>query len=468
MNENFTNALLSFAGKMQANKVLNAIKDSFIDNMPVVIMGSFCVLFQFTICTTADGYISLARVPGMSWLSKLTPIFTTANYGCMNFLAVAIVILIAIHYSENIGNAHDNTAPAVALASFITLVTTTANSTNTAGALAEASNGALTVTAGQEAAKVAVSISGVVASAYTSANGLFVALLVGILATLMYSKLKMSGKLKISLPDSVPPNVANSFAVLFPAVLTITTVSVAGFIVSLTGLSVFDLIAKIMSPLKAIVTGLPGYEVIVFLMLLLWWFGIHGPNVMSPVTSAFMTSAYAANNALYGAGIPAVPGTSAVVNDVEYTYSIICTPFTSTFWAPTGSGITGGLIIAILLFSKRDDFKAIAKLAIPCGIFNINEPIIFGIPMVMNPLLGIPFFIVPMVSVALGYFATKLGICPMMVVDAPWTTPCGILGFLASGGRLMGGVCQLVIVLGTSTLIYAPFVIMANNQVEEA
>ena len=162
MGEKFTNTLLAFAGKMQSNRVLNAIKDSFIDNMPVVIMGSFCTLFQFTICTTADGYISLARVPGLSFLEKLTPIFTTANYGCMNFLAVAVVFLIAIHFSENIGNAHDNTAPAVALASFVTLITTTTTGTMTAGALAEASNGALTAV--DETASVTVSVSSVVAS----------------------------------------------------------------------------------------------------------------------------------------------------------------------------------------------------------------------------------------------------------------------------------------------------------------
>ncbi len=466
MNETFMNTLLSVAGKMQSNKVLNAIKDSFIDNMPVVIMGSFCVLFQFVICTTADGYISLARVPGMAWLEKLTPIFTTANYGCMNFLAVAIAVLIAIHFSENLGHGRDNTAPAVSLASFITLVTTTASGTMNAGALAEASNGALTAV--DATASVPVSVGSVVASSYTSANGLFVAIIVGLLSTLLYVKLCDGGKLKITLPDSVPPNVSASFAVLFPSVITIFVVSVVGFCVSLTGMSLFEVIGKIMAPLQKIMTGLPGYEVVVFLMILLWWFGIHGANVMSPVTTAFMTSAYAGNNALYGAGVTPAVGASGVVGGVEYTYSIICGPFGSTFFSSTGSGITGGLIIAILLFSKRDDYKAIAKLAIPCGIFNINEPIIFGIPMVMNPLLGIPFFLAPVVCVALGYFTTRLGIMPILVVDAPWTTPCGILAFLASGGKIMGGIMQLIIILGGSTLVYTPFVIAANNQVEEA
>jgi len=298
---------------------------------------------------------------------------------------------------------------------------------------------------------------------------LFVGLIVGILATLLYVKLIQGGKLKITLPDSVPPNVAQSFAVLFPAVITIFVVSLVGFLVSLTGTTFFGVITAIFAPLKVIMTGLPGYLVIVFLMMLLWWFGIHGPNVMSAVYTPFMTAAYASNNALYGAGIAPVAGASATINGVTETYSIICNPFGSTFFSLTGSGITGGLIIAIFLFSKRDDYKAIAKLAIPCGIFNINEPIIFGIPMVMNPLLGIPFFLAPIVSVALGYFLTKIGFAPLMVVDAPWTTPVGILGFLASGGKWQGAVAQLLC-FATSILVYSPFVIASNRQIptEEA
>jgi PTS system cellobiose-specific IIC component len=185
---------------------------------------------------------------------------------------------------------------------------------------------------------------------------------------------------------------------------------------------------------------------------------------MSAVTTPFLTTAYAANNALYGAGIAPAVGASGVVNGVKYTYSIICNPFASAFWGPTGSGITGGLIIAIMLFSKRDDYKAIAKLAIPCGIFNINEPIIFGIPIVMNPLLGIPFFLAPIATVSLGYLVTALGLCPIMVVDAPWTTPVGILGLLASGGKIMGAVWEFVIIIGASTLIYTPFVLATNRQ----
>ena len=456
MKDKFMNGLLTIAGKMQSNTVLMAIKDSFIDNMPVVIWGAFCTLFQYVLCQTGGVtdpktgeiiyYISLGNVPGFSWLESLTPIFTTANYGCMNFMSVAICVLVSMHFAENIGHPNDKTVPAVALASFVTLINTTASTTTESGET--------------------VTISNVVASSYTKADGLFVALLVGILTTLLYVKLVDSGKLKISLPDSVPPNVSQSFAVLFPTIITVLVVSIIGFITSMFGLTMFDVISTIMAPVEKIMTGLPGYCVVVLLMQLLWWFGIHGPNVMSAVTTPFMTKMMASNLELYQAGEGIT--SSGVYYTASQKYSIIANPFASGWFSSTGSGITMGLIIAIMLFSKRDDFKAIAKLAIPCGIFNINEPILFGIPMVMNAVFAIPFFLAPIVSVCLGYLVQYLGLCPLFVIDVPWTTPCGLFGWLASSGNIMGGVWQLIIVVGSSTLIYTPFVIAANRQTAEA
>ena len=456
MKEKFMNGLLTLAGKMQSNVVLSAIKDAFIDNMPVVIWGAFCTLFQFVLCQVGGVpdpktgemiyYISLANVPGFAWLQTLTPIFTTANYGCMNFMAVAVCVLVSMHFAENIGHPNDKTVPAVALASFVTLINTTASTTTESGET--------------------VTISNVVASSYTKADGLFVGLLVGILTTLLYVKLVDSGKLKISLPDSVPPNVSQSFAVLFPTIITILCVSIIGYICSMFGLTMFDVIKTVMAPVEKIMTGLPGYLVVLFLMQLLWWFGIHGPNVMGAVTSPFMTKMMATNLELFqsGKGVSA----SGVFYQAGSQYSIISSPFEAGWRCPTGSGITGGLIIAILLFSKRDDFKAIAKLAIPCGIFNINEPIIFGIPMVMNPMFAVPFFLAPIACASLGYLVQYLGLCPLFVISVPWTTPVGLFGFLASSGNIMGGIWQAVIIIAVSTLIYTPFVIASNRQEEAA
>ncbi|MGM9919008.1 MAG: PTS sugar transporter subunit IIC, partial [Lactimicrobium massiliense] len=360
----------------------------------------------------------------------------------------------------NLGRHGDKTVPVLALSSLVTLMITSITATAKASDVVTASNGALELAKGAaEDTQVSIAAGSGVLQSFTDANALFVGLLVGILVTLLYVKLVNSGKVTIKLPDSVPPNVSASFAVLFPVAICILVVAVIGFIFNnVIGTNIFKVIATIMAPLKAIMTGLPGYLLVVFLMQLLWFFGIHGPNVMSAVTTAFMTQASAENLAIYNEiGKPYLSAGK---------YSIICNAFGSTFFSMTGSGITGGLIIAIMLFSKRDDYKAIAKLAIPCGIFDINEPIIFGIPMVMNPLFAVPFFCAPLLSVIIGYVLTKIGFCPIMVVDAPWTTPPVLLGFLASGGKLMGALSQLI-AFASSILLYTPFVIAANKAPRE-
>ena len=163
-------------------------------------------------------------------------------------------------------------------------------------------------------------------------------------------------------------------------------------------------------------------------------------------------AAFAENEAAYAAGTE-IP-------------NIINTPFMSCFGTITGAGITGGLLIAIFLFSKREDYRAIAKLAVPCGIFNINEPLTFGLPIVMNPLLAIPFMIAPAVSNIFGYFMTSIGFCGKMVVNAPWTTPPGLMAFLASGGNIGAAITQLL-VIPLAAVVYAPFVIMTNHQTVE-
>ena len=456
MKDKFMNGLLAIAGKMQTNSVLSAIKDGFIDNMPVVIVGAFCTLLQWVVFHHDDPsadvqYLSLANVNGLAWLENLTPIVTTINYGCMNFMAVSVCVLVGMHFAENLGHEGDKTVAAVAVASLVTLMNTSISYSGTAADVVAASNGALELAGDAEAAITLSAGTGVLQS-FTDSNGLFVGLFVGILATLLYVKLVDSGKLSIKLPDAVPPNVAQSFAVLFPVAIVLIVVSVIGFCVnSFLGQNIFDLIAWIMSPLQAIMTGLAGYLVVVFLMQLLWFFGIHGPNVMGSVTTAFMTTATMENLAHYQA-----------TGEAYGAPNIISGTFGSAFFSSTGSGITGGLIVAVLLFSKRDDYRAICKLAIPCGLFNINEPIIFGIPMVMNPMFALPFFLAPIVSVVIGYILISIGFCPKMVIDAPWTTPVGILAFLGGGGNLMAGISQILAV-GSSILVYTPFVIAANK-----
>ena len=436
MNEKFMDVMLTFASKVSNNRLLSCIRDAFTDLMPVIIIGSFCTLFSNVVCNTTPGYMSLANVPGFAWLGMFKPLFVAANYGTMNMMAIGIVILLSAKVAESYGN-KDKVVSILALSCFISLCVTSAT--------------AVAAESGE-----AVTINNVLASNYTNAQGLFVAMLVAVVSATLYVKIVNSGKLKISMPDSVPPNIARSFEILFPCALVLIIVAGVGFAFEqFLGLTLFQAITTfIQAPLKNVMTGLPGFLLIIFLSVILWFFGIHGTQTLKGIYEPVLLTAFAENEAAYAAG-EAIP-------------NIISTPFMSCFSTVTGAGITGGLIIAVLLFSKRDDYKSICKLAIPCGIFNINEPIIFGIPMVMNAMFAVPFFLAPVACVCCGYLVQSMGLCPLFVIDVPWTTPVGLFGFLASSGNIMGAIWQVVIILGVSTLIYTPFVIAANRQEAEA
>lgn len=430
MNEKFMNGMLTVAGRISNNRWLSCIRDAFTELMPIIIAGSFCTLFSNVVCNTTPGYLSLANLPHMSWLGALKPLFTAANYGTMTMMAVSIVILLSMRVADSYNN-HDRVVPITALASFISLCGTSVT--------------AKAAVSGEE-----VTVANVLSSTYTSAQGLFVGMLTAIFATIIYIRLVSSGKLEIHMPDSVPPNISRSFAVLFPCSLTVLIISGVGLVFQLAfRMTLFAAITNfIQAPLTHVLTGLPGFCLLIFCSVVLWFFGIHGTQTLKAIYEPVLLAAFAENEAAYAAG-EAIP-------------HIITTPFMSNFSTITGAGITGGLIIAIMLFSRREDYRAIAKLAIPCGIFNINEPLTFGLPIVMNPILGIPFMITPVVTSIFGYFMTKIGFCARFVVNAPWTMPPGIMAFVASGGNIGAVITQLLCVM-ISFAIYTPFVLIANH-----
>ena len=430
MKDKLMNGMLSAAGAMQTQRHLAAIKNAFMSLLPIIIIGSFCTLFSNVICNTTPGFFSLANIPGLSFLGKLNPMFTAANYGTMNFIAIGCVILIAMELGEHYGIT-DKALPVVALGAYISLCAFTAS--------------------GKAADGTEVVVTNVLSRVYTNAQGLFVGMFASIAATEIYCRLVKSGNLEIHMPDGVPSNVARSFTILFPSLITVVIISAVGMIFEMaTGMTLFNAItAFIQKPLSNILTSFPGYITLIFITTVLWTFGIHGTQVTKAVYEPILLAAFAENEAAYAAGT-AIP-------------NIISTPFMSCFSTVTGAGITGGLIIAIMLFSKREDYKAIAKLALPCALFNINEPLTFGLPIVMNPVLAIPFMISPAVSATIAYAMTKIGFCGRMVVNAPWTTPPGLMAFLCSGGNIGAAVTQIICIL-LAFVVYIPFVLISNKQ----
>lgn len=428
------NGLLAVASRLQTQRHLSAIRNAFATLFPMIVVGSLCTLFANILCNTNPNYVSLANVPGFGWLGNLKPLFDAATYGTMNFMAIGAVILISVRLAESYGN-KDRIVPLVALGSYISLCSTQV------------------VATAKESGETVV-VNNVLSQDFTNARGLFVGMIVALISAEIYVRLVQTGKLGIKMPDAVPSNVAKAFNSLIPSCVTVIVISGFGLLFStITGMTISDAIIKfIQAPLTNILTGLPGYLLMVVIINVLWFFGIHGTQTMQAIYSPIMLAALGENQAAFAAG--------------ETIPNIICTPFISNFSTITGAGVTGGLLIAIFLFSKRPDYRTMAKLSLPCAIFNINEPLIFGLPIVMNPVLGIPFILAPLATNSFAYFMTRIGFCGYMVGSVPWTTPFGLMSFLGSSGSIGAAITQVMCVF-IAAAIYAPFV-MISNRMQEA
>lgn len=433
MTDKLMEAILKVAEKLQTNRYMSAIRNAFTALLPITICGAFSVLFTSVICTPNEQGISLANFEIFSWLENLNPMFDAAYYATLNFLTIGLVVLIAIELGKQYGMQQDMTLPLVALSCYVTLCATTMIVTNDQG--------------------ISFDVADVLAVQYTNAQGLFMAMISSILSGEIYIRLVKGGKMKISLPETVPSNVANAFNVLIPGVVTIFIISGIGLLFNeVFGYSFYDAIAKwIQAPLTGVLTGLPGYLLLFWVSTLLWVVGIHGTQTLGAIYSAPMLLALTEN-------------TDAVLKGLEPT-NILNTGFISCFTIITGAGITGGLLIAILLFSKRDDYRTIAKLSIAPAIFNINETMTFGLPIVLNPILAIPFMFAPVISATFAYWMTVIGFAQVISFQVPWTTPVGIMGFLATGGHIGTAITQIICV-ALSVVIYTPFVLISNKQAQ--
>lgn len=439
------------------NKYLSAIKNAFIACMPITIAGAFGVLWSNVIVNESTGLGQIWH-PIMA-LSFLNPIFDALSFVGNSCISVALVVLVASEIGSS--NGEKGMFPGVlGLLSWIAVTPV------------HFAGGDLTVTlANQTTVTVAsllpkgATVSGYsgILSSYTGSSGIFTALIVGIVSMEIYNFFRKMDKLKIKMPEQVPPGVASSFESLFPTVFELLTVSTIGQVIyALTGNYTNDLIsALIQKPLQ----NLAGNNILValgcYLLISLFWIvGMHGTSLV-PTTTIFRPMLYY-NMAIF-------QGT-ATAEQIKHGYYPINSIMLTVFGEFGGSGLTLGLVLSILFFGKREDNKAIAKLSLVPGLFNINETMTFGMPIVMNPILSIPFVLAPMASILMGWILVITGFCPPFVLQVPWTTPPILFAFIASGGKIMAAVSQLM-ALVLVTAIYAPFLIIYEkyqNRMEQA
>ena len=433
------------------NKYLGGIKNAFQNFMPATIAGAIGVLWTNVLVNKGTGLGALWE-PIMA-LEVLNPIFAAIQFATISCISIGIVMLLA----QEIGEANGETGAYPAVLGFVAwlVVTPTAFgieqlSMKTAELDQYGANivkpliDFVNIPSGGEISGGFTGISG----SYTGATGLFTALIIGILAMEIYGWLRKQDALKIKMPEQVPPGVSRAFEVLIPSFIMLVIVGAIGHFAYLaTGKYLNDLIsAYIQTPLQEIIGNNVIAVMFMYVLISLFWLvGIHGNNMLAAIKEPLFKPALYANTALFKA-------------EAKEGYATFNLTMMQMFAEWGGSGVTLGLVIAIFIFSKREDNRAIATLSIVPGLFNINETVTFGIPLVLNPILGIPFILAPVACIFVGYLLITIGFCKPVVLEVPWTMPPVFMGFLATGGSWTGAVSQ-IIVIALSTVIYIPFLI---------
>ncbi|WP_300383768.1 PTS sugar transporter subunit IIC [Clostridium sp.] len=272
-------------------------------------------------------------------------------------------------------------------------------------------------------------------------GGMFVGILVSIFAVevLRFTTVK---NFRIRMPEQVPASVARSFEALTPTALVVVIIG------SITYFAKFDwhaFIGKLVGPLVTATDTLPSVWILIILVTFFWSFGIHGVSIVGSIARPLWLQLLDKNTVAAADGVAstALP-------------AIAAEPFFQWFIWIGGSGATIGLVIALSMFAKSTYGKQLGRAALVPGIFNINEPIIFGAPIVLNPTLIIPFIITPLVTGTLAWIATSMGLVGRVVVTAPWTLPGPIGAWMATGGDWRAAVLN-IICIGISVVIYYPF-----------
>lgn len=396
--QKFSHKLQRTAGKIQQNRYMSAISNGLMSTLPFLIIGAFATLFS-----------ALAWEPYQNFIAPVKGMIGLASTMTTGIIAVYAVFFIAYRLAQTFDK--DPLIPAAtSLLSF--LIVTPVQSFDTVRALP---------------------------LQWLGAQGLFVAMIVGLLASRLYIWF-VDRNWTIKMPDGVPPTVVKTFSGLIPAILVaVLFVIVAGLFMQTSFGTIHDFIYTYLQvPLEGLGGSLGALIAAVLIMQVLWMFGIHGAIVTLAIVKPIWMSLDLTNLEAFQAGAP-LPNIIGMA-----FWSLFCN------YAPML-----GFTLLLVFMAKSKQLRTIGKLGLPGSFFSIHEPLIFGIPVVLNPVLAIPFVMAPIICAVLGYFATTIGLLPAPIgIYPPFGTPIFALGFLEGSWKL--AVAQLVLI-PISMLIYYPF-----------
>ena len=422
MKDKLQNVLLSISSKVETNKYLGSIKEAFTMFVPFIIVGSFGSMLNILV----SGANGLAQwVP---WLSNLSPAFTAINFVTISCMSLPIAFLIGYKLAEK-ENLPQLESGLIGLLSYLAVCPNTISTV-------------------VEGLKDPVVVNGLGAGVI-GAQGLFVSMIMSMVAVKFFGLLTNIDAIKIKMPDSVPTGIARSFNILIPIFIIITAFSVGGCLFNtFTGNYLNVWIYNIIQlPLQALANTTGGILVLALANQLFWFLGIHGGMVIEGVRGPLSAAGLAEN-------ISAVQAGGVATN-------ILTRGFWTSFVVAGGGGITLSLLIAIFIFSKREDHKSIAKFSLIPGICGINEPVVFGLPLVLNPIFAIPFILNSVIAAFIAVVATNIGFLTCGVLDCPPGLPVFVTGFISYG---IHGIIVQAIILIVTFIIWVPFVLMSNKQ----
>lgn len=410
--------LMPIAERLNNSVYLTVIRDSFMLTIPLIIFGSVFVVI---------GNLPFYSAVQIKAISSFTGPASNATMSIMGlFVVFGIGYNLSKHYKvEAIYGA------AVAVAAFIILTPTVVNSPKGA-------------------------VDSVLSFDRLGAKGLFVGMFAGFLATEIYRKI-VQKNWTIKMPKGVPDAVSKSFASLIPAFITLSIFLGIRILFMFTPWgNMHDFIYKIIQmPLMSLGSSLPATLIEIVFIQLFWFCGLHGQILVNSVMDPIWRSLSLENYQAFTSGAKHLP-------------HIVTKQFMDTFTVSMGgTGMTLAVLAGIIIFAKSKQLRELSKIATPAGIFNVNEPVIFGLPIVLNPLIIIPWILAPIVVTAITYFAMATGIVPLTTgVEVSWTIPIFFSGILATNS-LAGGLLQIFnffVVL----LIWFPFIISIDRHYKKA
>lgn len=432
MNNFINNKILPPVMKFVNTKAIVALRDGMLYGLPFIMVGSIFLL------------LSALPVPAWAdWMLKmgLTPYWSQAYNASMGVMAIFAVVGIAYSWVKNEGF---DPLPAglTALVSFFLVMRPSS----------AVMDGTKTLVSADKAPQV---LGGFIDRTWLGGQGMIAAIIIGLITGWVYTYF-VRNKITIKLPEQVPPAVAGSFTALVPAAAIVTgwLLVYIGFDATTHATMVEWIYKVVQTPLQGITDSFGGVVVVALLVPFFWFFGVHGAVIVGGIMGPILSANALQNATIYKdhAGV-----VTAATGGHVFTQSLL-----DQFGTVTGSGMTLGLVIFMAFFAKSAQMKSIGRLSFLPGLFNINEPVLFGVPVVLNPLLVVPFMVMPLLSMGSTYWLIKLGILPYFNgVQVPWTTPPIISGFFVGGWQM--AIWQ-AIMIGASFFVYF-FFARAQDQI---